>query len=39
MSIIVSNTSIYYGETSTINIINLTNITINPSNSVIEIVP
>ena len=39
MIIIVSNTSIYYGETSTINIINLTNITINPSNSVIEIVP
>ena len=39
MSIIVSNTSIYYGETSIITIVDLTNVTVNPSNSVIEIVP
>ena len=39
MSITVSNTSIYYGETSTITIVDLINVTINPSNSVIEIVP
>ena len=39
MSIIVSSTSIYYGETSTITIVDLTNITIEPSSSVIEIVP
>lgn len=39
MSIIISNTSIYYGETSTITIVDLTNVTIEPSSSVIEIVP
>ena len=39
MSITVSNTSIYYGETSTITIVDLINVTVNPSNSVIEIVP
>jgi hypothetical protein len=39
MSIIVSNTSIYYGQTSTINIVDLTNVTVEPNESVIEIVP
>lgn len=38
MSIIVSNTSIYYGETSIITINNLTNVTVTPSDSLVQIV-
>ncbi len=39
MSIIVSNTSINYGETSTITIIDLSNVTVTPTSSLVDLYP
>jgi len=38
MSLIISNTSIKYGETSIITVVDLTNITITPNDTVLEII-